>query len=152
MQLLASPPKQLRSKASRQRPIKYVTLFWTNFTPPLSHFVTHLGTPSSTSHVSNPPFLAVQKPGQKSPVQNLSQLFAGVFVRGTFVMGFFVWKALSEVFDYSPLRSEYVRYNIKLNITFNFRFHMYDKKCKSVTSHDLPPLVTNCHTFSAPPP
>src|SRR6218665_115846 len=52
-----------------------------------------------------------------------------------------------------PLLSEYIHYNRKLNITFNFRFHMYDKKIKSVTSHALePPRVTNCHTFSEPLP
>jgi len=26
----------------------------------------------------------------------------------------------------SPFLSEYIRYNTKLNITFNFRFHMYE--------------------------
>ena len=51
---------------------------------------------------------------------------------------------------------EYICYNIKLNITLNFRFHMYDKKCISVTSQAVrlstPPPVTNCHTFSDPSP
>src|SRR6218665_3266231 len=53
-----------------------------------------------------------------------------------------------------PLLSEYIRYNRKLNITFNFRFHMYEMFFKSVTSHALgpPPSVTNCHTFSDPLP
>ena len=52
----------------------------------------------------------------------------------------------------SPLLSEYMRYNRKLNITFNFRFHMYEFFLKSVISHALgpPPPVTNCHTFSNP--
>ena len=69
--------------------IKYVTLFLANFdTPlPLSHFVTHPRTPKSTSHISDyptPRILVglVQKPGQKPAVYKLSQLFAGVFVRG----------------------------------------------------------------------
>src|SRR6218665_887244 len=38
----------------------------------------------------------------------------------------------------SPFLSEYIRYNRKLNITFNFRFHMYEF-FKSVTSHALGP-------------
>src|SRR6218665_4179713 len=40
----------------------------------------------------------------------------------------------------------------KLNITLNFRFHMYEIFFKSVTLHALGPLspVTNCHTFSDP--
>jgi len=48
----------------------------------------------------------------------------------------------------SPLLSEYIRYNRKLNITFNSRFHMYETNLKSMTSHYLgpPPSVTNCHT------
>src|SRR6218665_2427137 len=54
----------------------------------------------------------------------------------------------------SSLLSEYIHYNKKLNITFNFRFHMYEICCKSVTSHALGPSspVTNCHTFSDPSP
>src|SRR6218665_2356683 len=39
-----------------------------------------------------------------------------------------------------PLLSEYIRYNRKLNITFNFRFHMYEKDVRSVTSRALGPL------------
>src|SRR6218665_1393958 len=36
----------------------------------------------------------------------------------------------------SPFLSEYIQYNRKLNITFNFRFHMYEI-FSSVTSHAL---------------
>src|SRR6218665_794376 len=55
----------------------------------------------------------------------------------------------------SPLLSEYIHYNRKLNITFNFRFHMYEKNLKSVMSHALggPPIL--CHKLShflRPPP
>src|SRR6218665_2124496 len=61
--------------------IKYVTLFLANLYPlPLPHFVTHLGPP--------PPIF--RRPSTKIPdksplVQILYQLFAGVFVRGSFV-------------------------------------------------------------------
>src|SRR6218665_2996827 len=75
----------LEISASMGLSIKYVTLFLANFDPlPLSHFVTHPGTPKSTSHISDPPFLVglVQNAQTKAPVQILSQLFAEVFVRG----------------------------------------------------------------------
>src|SRR6218665_3261881 len=54
----------------------------------------------------------------------------------------------------SLVLSEYIHYNRKLNITFIFRFHMYEFFLKSVISHALrpPPSVTNCHTFSDPLP
>src|SRR6218665_1473768 len=83
--------------------IKYVTLFWLIFTPsPLSHFVTYPGTPPKVRHTSRTPprFLVglVQKTLTKAPVQILSQLFAGVFVRG---------------FCRFPLLSEYICYNRK---------------------------------------
>src|SRR6218665_2760465 len=138
--------------------IKYITLFLANFDPlTLSHFVKHPGTPQSTSHISNPPIFSrpsTKKPGQKPPVQILSQLFAGFFVRGCFVMGSFVWKVLfGVVFVPFSLLSEYICYN--RNITLSFMFHMYDKKSISVTSHAPDPLplsqtVTPSRTPSPP--
>src|SRR6218665_2661186 len=66
--------------------IKYVTLFLANFDPSpvtLCHtsrdstkYVTHLGSPDFYYRPS------IQKAGQNPSVQILSQLFAGVFVRG----------------------------------------------------------------------
>src|SRR6218665_2965765 len=89
-----------------------------------------------------------------SLVQILSQLFAGVFVRG-FCQGVFCLEGFVRGgFSLFPLLSEYICYNRKLNITLNFMFHMYDKilyKCV-VTCSLLPPPVTNCHTFSDPSP
>src|SRR6218665_345982 len=38
-------------------------------------------------------------------------------------------------------------YTRKLNITFNFRFHMYEQNLKSVTSHALGPTLP-CHKLS----
>src|SRR6218665_2873276 len=47
-------------------------------------------------------------------------------------------------------------YNRKVNITFNFRFPMYENNFKSMTSHALGPFllppVANCRTFSDTPP
>ena len=125
--------------------IKYVMLFWTSFVPlPLSHFVTHLGPPifSSTCihNVFTGGFVLVRGgflPGGLSGVFCLEG-----FVRGGFCPSIFL--------------SECIHYNRKLNITFNFRFHMYEMFFESVTSHALgPPFlspVTNCHTFSDPRP
>src|SRR6218665_1596224 len=71
-------------------------------------------------------------------------LVHGVFCQEGFVQG---------CFCPSPLLSEYIRYNIKLNITFNFRFYIYENLFKSVMSHALVPSpVTNFHTFSDPLP
>ena|SRR6218665_1221493 len=56
----------------------------------------------------------------------------------------------------SLLLSEYmyIHYNRKLNITFNFRFHMYEIFFKSVTSHALGPLPCHklSHLLGYPPP
>jgi len=53
-----------------------------------------------------------------------------------------------------PLLSEYICYNRKLNITLNFMFHMYDKKCISVASHapDRSPCHKLSHLLGPPPP
>src|SRR6218665_3424778 len=67
--------------------------------PPLSHFVTHPGTPRKyVTHLGPPPIF--RRPStknlDKSPlVQIMSQLFAGLFVRGVlsgvFCLEGFVW-------------------------------------------------------------
>jgi len=46
-----------------------------------------------------------------------------------------------------PLLSEYIYYNRKVNITLNFMFHIYDKKCykRDVTCYWTPPL---CYKLS----
>src|SRR6218665_2446457 len=102
--------------------------FWPIFTPPPVTFLhTSRDPPESTSHILDlsplPRFLEglVQKPGQKPLVQILSQLFAGVFVRGSFV-----WKVLSGWFLSVPVLLEYICYIRKLYITLNFMFRMYD--------------------------
>src|SRR6218665_2145138 len=54
-----------------------------------------------------------------------------------------------------PLLSEYIHYNRKLNITFKFRFHMYESFFKSVMSHALgPPSPRHklSHLLGPPPP
>ena len=73
---------------------------------------------------------------------------------GYFVRVFFVWKLLFVVVLSVPLLSEYIRYNRKLNITLNFRFHMCEKNLKSVMLHVLvpPPLCHKLSHFLGPPP
>src|SRR6218665_2548828 len=104
--------------------------FWPILTP-LSHFVTHPGTPKKVRHTSRTPrFLVglVQKTRTKPPVQILSQLFAGVFMRGVCQGVFCLEGFVRGGFCPFPLLSEYICYNRKLNITLNVMFHMYDKK------------------------
>src|SRR6218665_684714 len=114
--------------------IKYVTLFLANFDP-LSHFVTHPGTPpkKSTSHISDPPIFSwpITKIPDKRPLYKFSLNCSRGFwvLSGGFVRGSFVWKVLfGVVFVHFPLLSEYICYNRKVNITLNFMFHMYDKR------------------------
>src|SRR6218665_3872165 len=102
------------------------------------------------SHISDPPIFS-------SRAYMHTCLYRGfVLVRGGFVPGlsggFLSGRFRPGWFLSFPLLSEYIHYNRKLNITYNFRFHMYDIFCKSVTSHALgpPSSVTNCHTFSDP--
>src|SRR6218665_1520733 len=95
------------------------------------------------SHISDPQFLVVHAymyihmSLQRVCVSSrrfLSEGLSGVFCLEGFVQGGFCP---------SPLLSEYIRYNRKLNITFNFRFHMYEifLKC-DVTCSWTPPSVT----------
>ena len=126
--------------------IKYVTLFLANFDPLPCHTLSHIpGPPPPKKYVTHLGFLVglVQNPGQKPSVQILSQLFAGVFVRGDFSLEGFVRGGFYPF----PLVSEYICYDRKFNITLNFMFHMYDKKCIGVASHALyPPSL--CHKLS----
>src|SRR6218665_2688881 len=102
------------------------------------------------SHISDPPIF--------SSTCIHTCLYRGfVLVRGGFCSGVCLGVVCLEGFvrgGFCPSLhlSEYIHYNRKLNITFNFRFHMYEIFFKSVTLHALGPLspVTNCHTFSDP--
>src|SRR6218665_1625961 len=123
--------------------MKYVTLFWTKLDPlPLSHFVTHLGTPLKyVTHLETPQFLVVHAfihMSLQGVCLSLWCFLSRRFVRGGFCL--------------SPLLSEYICYNIKLNITFNVRFYMYEKRGVTSSWTFLLPLITNCHPFSDPSP
>src|SRR6218665_1512046 len=77
--------------------IKYVTLFLANFDPSsLCHTLSHIPGPPSTSHISNPPFLAtlVQNP-DKSPLYKFSLNCSQAFLSGGFVRESFALKVLS---------------------------------------------------------
>src|SRR6218665_3534226 len=85
--------------------IKYVMLFWTNFDPPL---LCH-----TLSHISEPPNF--------SSICIHTYVFTGWFVLvrgGSFLGGFCLEGFVRSGFCPSPLLSEYIRYNRKLNITF----------------------------------
>src|SRR6218665_3577896 len=65
--------------------VAYVKLFSANFDPlPLLHFVTHHGTPQSTSHISDPPILVglVQKTWTKALCTNSLSIVRGGFCPG----------------------------------------------------------------------
>src|SRR6218665_1604963 len=68
---------------------------------------------------------------------------SGVFCPGVFCLEAFVRGGFCP----SPFLSEYIRYNRKLNITFNFKFETCDVTCSCTLSP-----VTNCYTFSEPLP
>src|SRR6218665_2529696 len=99
--------------------IKYVTLFLANFYPlPLSHFVTHSGTPpKSTSHISDPfpQFLVglVQKTLTKAPCTNSLSIAGFLSEDFVFCLEGFVRGAFCPFL----LMSECMCYNRKLNIT-----------------------------------
>ena len=120
--------------------------------PPVTHCHTSRDPPKVRHTSRNPQLLVVHAYIHMSLEGGLS-LVAGVLVWEILSGGFLSGRFCSGWFLSVPLLSEYICYNRKLNITFNFRFHMYEKNLKSVTSHALgpPPPVTNCHTFSDPP-
>src|SRR6218665_2059887 len=96
-----------------------------NFDPlPLSHFVTHPGTPESTSHILDPPFLVglVQKTRTKAPCKNFLNYSWGFLPGGIFVRGSFVWKVLSGVVLFVPpsVRIHLLQQKVK----HHFRFHV----------------------------
>src|SRR6218665_2489292 len=97
-------------------------LVWTSFNP-LCHTLSHISGPPKVRHTSrNPPIF--------SNTCIHTYVFTGrfVLVRGVLVWGFCRAVLCLEGFvqgGFCP--SEYIRYNIELNITFNFRFHMYEK-------------------------
>src|SRR6218665_664756 len=87
------------------------------------------------SHISDPPIFS-------STCIHTCLYRKFVLVREDFCsgvcLGSFVWKVSSGVvFVRPPLLSEYIHYNRKLDITFNFRFHMYEMFLKNITSHTL---------------
>src|SRR6218665_1730990 len=107
--------------------IKHVTLFLANFYPPLlpvtlrhtsrdpRKYVTHLGPP-----IFRRP--STKKLSQKPLLQILSQLFAGVFVRGFLSGGLLSSKVLSGVVF---VHSRSVRiYLLHQKITHHFKFHV----------------------------
>src|SRR6218665_3501860 len=97
---------------------------------PLSHFLTHPGTPKSTSHISDPPIFSwpSTKNPYKSPLYKFSLICSRGFLSGFFFRGVFCLEGFVQSgFCPFSLLSEYICYNRKVNITLNFMFHMYDK-------------------------
>src|SRR6218665_1986815 len=74
--------------------IKYVTLFWPIYPLPLSHFVTHPGTPKSTSHISDPPIFS--RPSTKNRDKSLCTKFLSI-IREGFCPGVFCLEGFLSV-------------------------------------------------------
>src|SRR6218665_2458006 len=134
--------------------IKYVTLFLANFyPPPLSHFVTHPGTPQKVRHVTH---LGPPPPRTKALwykfCLNCSRGFCpGVLSEGHFMSGRFCPGWILSV----PVLSEYICYIRKLNITLNFMFRMYDNffyKCDVTCSFTPLPLSQTVTPSRTPSP
>src|SRR6218665_3910096 len=105
--------------------IKYVKLSLANFDHlTLSHFVTHFGTPQKyVTHLEPPIFSRPSTKTRKSPLYQFSLNCSREGVcQGVFSLEGFVWGGFCSL----PLLSEHILYNIKLNITLNVRFHLYD--------------------------
>ena len=149
LQILNTKGQRMTMKRNRGPSIKYVTLFWTNFDPspvthchtsrdPLLKYVTHLGTPN---------FLVVGPCLYREVC-----LSSWGFLSGCFVRGYFVWKFLfGVVFVRSPLCQNIIRYNRKLNINFNFRFHMYETNLWRHMLLDPSPCHKLSHLLGPPP-
>src|SRR6218665_1537868 len=125
-----------------------------NFHPPPPVTLCHTSRdPQKVRHTSRTPQF-FSRPSTKNPDKALCTNSLSI-VRRVFVWGICQGVLCLEGFirgGFCPflLLSQYICYKRKLNITLNFMFNMYDKKCISVTSHALDPPVTNCHTYSDP--
>src|SRR6218665_360502 len=105
--------------------------FWPILTPlPLSHFVTHPGTPQKyVTHLGpRHRFLVglVQKNPDKSPLYKFSLNCSRGFFSGVLTGDLLSGRFCPGWFLSVPLLSEYTCYDRKLNITLNFMFHMYN--------------------------
>src|SRR6218665_1617343 len=90
----------LYNTAHKGPSIKYVTLFLANFYSPLSHFVTHPGTPQKyVTNLGPPRFFSrpSTKNPDKSPLYKFSLNCLWGFCPGGFVRGSLVWKVLYGV-------------------------------------------------------
>src|SRR6218665_2095482 len=133
----------------RGRPESTLRYFGPIFTPSLCHtsrdllkYVTHLGPPifSSTCIHTCPYRGFVLVRDGFCPGVCLRVFCLEGFVRGGFCP--------------PPLPSEYIHYNRKLNITFNFRFHIYEiffKKCDVTCSWTSPFPLSQTVTPSRTP-
>src|SRR6218665_3042648 len=112
--------------------IKYVTLFLATFYPPspLSHFVTHPGTPQEyVTHLGHPRFLVglVKKTRTKALCTNSFSIVRRAFCPGVCQQGLLSGRFYLGWFLSFPPSAEYICYIRKLNIALNFMFHMYNK-------------------------
>jgi len=124
--------------------------FWP---PSPCHTLSHISGPNeSTSHISEPPIFCSTFIHTYVFYREVCLSSRG-FSSGGFCPWFFVWKVLLGVDLSVRLLSEYIRYNRKPHIAFNFRFHMYEKIWK-VWRHmllELPRSQTVTPSRTPPP-
>src|SRR6218665_3213521 len=105
--------------------------------PPVTLCHTSLDPPPKVRHTSRTPPPIFCRPSTKTRNKTLCTNSLSI-VRGGFCPGGLSGGLLSGRFCSGWFLS--ICYNRKVNITLNFMFHMYDKKCISVTSHASDPL------------
>ena len=105
------------------------------------------------SHISGPPKVRHTSRNPQN-FQYSTCIYTYVFTgRFVLVRGVLVWGICSGGFWTFPLLPEYIRCSRKLNITFNYRFHMYEKIWKVWRHMLLDPLpLSQTVTFSRTPP
>src|SRR6218665_1358225 len=107
--------------------------FWPILTPSLCHTLSHIPGPpgKKVRHTSRTPFPIFSRPSTKNPDKSpLYKFFLNCsrgFLSRVLSEGLLSGRFCSGGFCPFPLLSEYICYNRKVNITLNFRFHMYDK-------------------------
>ena len=127
--------------------LAYQEAIFGQFWPPT--LVTHPATLKITSHISDTPIFSnpSTKNPDKNPLYNSLNCSWG-FLSGEFCYGVFSLEGLARG-GFCPFPfCQNTSVTTELNITLNFRFHMYDNKISKfdVTGSWPPPSVTNCHT------
>src|SRR6218665_3880584 len=146
--------RRLAKYPSWEPSIKMSRYFGTIFIPFPSHTLSHILGPPKKRHTSrNPQYFSSMMSLQGVCLS--SRRFCPGVLSGGFCPGFVCLEGFVRYrFCPSPILSEYICYNRKLNIIFNSRFHMYEKseKCDVTCSWTPSPCHKLSHLLGPPPP